>query len=144
MAKDIVPELYDAIITNFENAVNDDKQIKAFSNSLEKHTATQKDASLYARRLGERASEALAKNLNSNTLPEGILYWNIGQRTIKPLMKKVHKMVNDFMMQVMTDDYEKKGIGLKPIRSKFNEDRIDAIINAAYHASKSMKENEDV
>lgn len=138
---DIVPELYEKILLNFEKLIKDDPKDQAYLKRLEKGTATQQETSLYARRLGEHAAKALVANLTEETLPDGKLYWNIAERTVKPLLQEVHRRVNDAAVVVQEREYKEKGIGLKPQRAQFPEERVNALLNAMVKSS--MEEAED-
>lgn len=128
MAADIVPELYEKIHSDFERKVNGNKKIQDFRGKLKKRTATPKEVSLYAGELGECAAYALTTNLTEEILPNGKLYWNIADRTIKPLLKEVHGMVMDAAVEVQLIEDEKTGINLKPIRSTFPEYRVNDLM----------------
>lgn len=129
MAADIAPELYEKIHSDFEQKVKANKWIQNFRGKLKKKTATPKEASLYAAELGDCAADALTSNLTEDMLLNGKLYWNIADRTIKPLLQEVHKMVMDAAVEVQLIEDKKTGINLKPIRSPFPEHRVNDLIN---------------
>lgn len=129
MAADIVPELYEKIHADFEKKINENQKIQNFQSKLKKKTATPKEVSLYAGELGECAAYALTRNLTEETLPDGKLYWNIADRTIKPLLKEVHGMVMDAAVEVQLIEDEQNGVSLKPIRPEFPEYRVRDFIN---------------
>ena len=129
MATDIAPELYSAIERDFSMRVKTAPDIRAFTKRLEAGTATAEDVSTYAGRLGDCASAALISVLTEESLPDGRLYWNIAQRTIKPLMQKVHTMVNDAAIIVQRREDAALNIGLNPIRAPFPEERMNSLIN---------------
>lgn len=129
MAADIVPDLYEKIHSDFEQRIKANKWIQSFLGRLKKKTATPKEASLYAAELGDCAAFALTRNLTEENLPGGKLYWNIADRTIKPLLQEVHKLVMDAAVEVQLIEDEKTGINLKPIRSPFPEYRVNDLIN---------------
>ena len=129
MATDIVPELYKAIESDFHMRVKTSPDIRAFRLRLEKGTATAEDVSKYAGRLGDCASATLLAVLTEDNLPDGRMYWNIAERTVKPLMHTVYEMVNEAAATVQKREDEALGIGLKPIRADFPEERINSLIN---------------
>ena len=129
MAADIAPELYEKIHSDFEQKVKANQKIQNFLGKLEKKTATPKEVSLYAAELGTCASYALCHNLTEKSLPNGMLYWNIADRTIMPLMKEIHKMVMDAAVEVQLVEDETIGINLKPIRSPFPVYRVMDLMN---------------
>lgn len=129
MVTDIVPELYEAIERDFLMRVKTAPDIRAFNKKLSDEKATAEEVSQYAGRLGDCASAALISNLTEENLPDGRMYWNIADRTVRAIMKLVHTMVNDAAVSVQTVEDKKQGIGLKPIRADFPDERIDALIN---------------
>lgn len=129
MAADIVPELYEKIHSDFERRIQKNKKIQNFQSKLKKKTATPKEVSLYAGELGDCAAYALTTNLTEENLPDGKLYWNIADQTIKPLLKEVHEMVMDAAVEVQLVEDEQNGINLKPIRPEFPEYRARDFIN---------------
>lgn len=126
---DIVPELWEKIEKEFNRLYNEDKRIQRFLSQAEKGTAVSEDAAKYAMYLGECASGALRKHLTMDVLPDGKMYWNIADRTIRPLLKKVHRMVNDAAKKVIDSENEKKGIGIKAVSAPFPKERVDDLIS---------------
>lgn len=126
--EDIVPVLYARIQKAFNNRVKNDRKIQAFERKLADKTATASEVSLYAADLGRIAAAVLGDALDPDNLPNRQLYWNIGQRTIKPLLKEVYKMVMAAAKEQTRIDDEKIGINLAPQEPGFPEDRVDDLI----------------
>jgi hypothetical protein len=133
--KDIVPELQKSILADFQSQVEEDFKIQRIL-SGEDEKATFADVSKLSARLGEYAADSLKRNLTDETLPDGVLYWNIAKRTIVPLMQEVQKIALDMAETVQTREDKKAGIGIKPIRPEFNEERIEAVMNKVVFLSK--------
>lgn len=133
--EDIAPKLYSDIIKEFERRTNSDGFIKSFREKIDNKTAKAEQVSVYARKLGECGSEALCKYLTEDNLPDGKLYWNIAERTIKPLAEEIHKLVNEAAVATQLIDDEKSGIGLKPRVPAFPEKRFNALINKVVNMS---------
>lgn len=127
--EDIVPALYKEILDEFNNLVGNDSEIKNFAKKLDKGTATQDEASKYARRLGDHASKALIDNLIEDKMPDGKVYWNIADRTVKPLLQVVNKLVNEAMTEIISRQYKSQRIGIKPVDAPFPENRVNKILN---------------
>ena len=127
---DIVPKLNEAIERSFKKGIENNEWIQAFLTKVEtgKNVQTQ-DVSTYARELGQEASKALIKGLQPTKLPGGKLYFNIAQRTIEPLIRKVYAEVNAVASQVQTLEDQKIGIGLKAVKAEYPEQRVNAIIS---------------
>lgn len=126
--EDIVPVLYARILKAFNNRVKNDKKIQTFERKLKDKTATASEVSLYAADLGRIAAAVLVEALDPDNLPNRQLYWNIGQRTIKPLLKEVYKMVMAAAKEQTRYEDEKIGIHLNPVEPGFPEDRVDDLI----------------
>lgn len=124
MAVDIVPELMEKIWQEFDNKVTKNKKINAFNKKLKEETATGADVSEYAEELGNIAGAALAHNLKEDALPNGRMYYNIAERTIKPVLEKVYSMVMDAAKRQQEADNEKTGIRIKAVNSDFPEEKI--------------------
>lgn len=131
---DVVPELKKRIEEDFDARIAMDPIIRSFRKQLEKGTATAEDVSKYARRVGECASAALIATLKEENLPDGKMYYNIAERTIKPVFVKAHLMINEAAIAVQLAEDKKNGIGIKPIMSEFPEKRVEALINKIVHA----------
>lgn len=92
--EDIAPELYNEIEKKFTAAVQSDSRIKNVVNKLKSGRGTQADMRAVSERLGKHASDAMKEVLVVDRLPDGKLYWNIAERTIKPVLEQVHQTVN--------------------------------------------------
>ena len=126
--EDIVPVLYSRIQKAFQNRIKNDKKIQTFERKLADKTAAASEVSLYAADLGRIAAAVLGDALDPDNLPNRQLYWNIGQRTIKPLLKEVYKLVMAAAKEQTRIDDEKIGISLAPQEPGFPEDRVDDLI----------------
>ena len=133
--KDITPELQKSVLSDFYNMVEEDNKIQGILTGEDKR-ATMTQVSKQAERLGEYAVRSLKKNLTDETLPDGTLYWNIAKGVIPPLMQEVQKVATDMAVRVQTREDKKAGIGLKPVRPVFNQERIEAVMNKVVFLSK--------
>lgn len=125
---DIVPELLEQILSTFNKRESIDIVSKSFWKKVEKETAAPEDASAYARRLGEIASDVLEKSITEDVLPDGNMYWNIAERIIVPLLKEVHKKVNAAAEAAQKIQDKKTGIGLNSVDGEWPEKRVYALV----------------
>ena len=132
---DIVPALYRKILSDFNTSVKKDAWITAFEKKISQGSATQEDADRYSELLGLYAASALTAGLVPENLPDGKIYWNIAKRTVEPLLRKVTDMVNAAMEKILSAQHQKIGLGTKPVRAPFNQDRCDAIMNKIVNLS---------
>lgn len=133
--KDITPELQKSVLSDFYNMVEEDNKIQGILTGEDKR-ATLAQVSKQAERLGEYAVRSLEKNLTDETLPDGTLYWNIAKGVIPQLMQEVQTLAIDMAVRVQTREDKKAGIGLKPVRPPFNQERIEAVMNKVVFLSR--------
>lgn len=133
--KDIVPKLQKSVLSDFYNMVEEDNKIQGILTGEDKR-ATLAQVSKQAERLGEYAVRSLEKNLTDEILPDGTLYWNIAKGVIPPLMQEVQNLAIDMAVTIQKREDEKTGIGLKPVRPPFNQERIEAVMNKVVFLSK--------
>ncbi len=133
--QDIAPRLQKSVLTDFYEQVDKDNRIKQILEGNDKK-ATFEDIYRLSARLGKIAAESLEKNLTDETLPDGTLYWNIAKSTIIPLMQEVQNISIDMAEAVQNQEDKKTGIGIKPIRPEFNEERIKAVMNKVVFLSR--------
>ena len=133
--KDITPELQKSVLSDFYNMVEEDNKIQGILTGEDKR-ATLAQVSKQAERLGEYAGRSLEKNLTDETLPDGTLYWNIAKGVIPQLMQEVQTLAIDMAVRVQTREDKKAGIGLKPVRPVFNQERIEAVMNKVVFLSR--------
>lgn len=132
---DIVPKLLDEILSDFNIMVKSNKKVQAILTG-EDNQATLADVSELAGEVGHYAAISLELHYKEKNLPDGELYWNIAKRTIMPLMKQVYELVIELADIVQKREDVKLGIGIKPVKPIFNEERIDAVINKIFWTSK--------
>lgn len=144
--EDIVPKLYEDILNEFNSLVSKDTFISEFNEKLNKKEAEAKDVSLYGEKLGRLGAQAFLKYIKKDNLPDGILYWNIVERTIKPLFQEIYKKVNESADIVQQQEDKYKKIGLKPQESGFPEYRIHDLIDKAIKVfeGEEVEENERI
>lgn len=135
MAVDISEELFEKIMNEFNSRYKRNREVSRFIKKVEEGRASLEDASLFARELGEMASETLIAEMTEENLPNGVLYYNIAEKTIIPLMMHVHEIVNDYAIKIQEYVDKKDGVGIKPIRGEFNRKRMHAIIQKIADAS---------
>lgn len=126
--KDIVPELLKSVLGDFHTRVESDIAMQGILSRQGKKT-TIAEVSRLAERVGEYAYLSLKENLAEKNLPDGTLHWNIAKRVLVPLMQDVQRTCLDMAEAAQKRQDKKNGIGIKPIRPPFNEERIDAVLN---------------
>lgn len=135
--RDIGAELQKSIENAFNEHIASDYIIAAISKKVEGGNASQRDVVALCKRLGDIATKILQDNIKPDSLPGGKMYWNIASKAIKPLMIRVHTIVNRAAVEVLETERNANGISIKAIVPPFPEERIEALINnfvKAYNA----------
>ena len=126
---DIGLELQKSIETAFNERLAIDVVIKAIKLKVENGKATQRDVTMLCKRLGELASKVLIENIKPEMMPNDKMYWNIAEKAIKPLLIKIHGIVNKVAAEVVMAEHKANGIHIKPIEPVFPKERIESLIN---------------
>lgn len=130
MAADIVPELMEKIREDFAAEVSADGKIQKFLKRIRDGTASMDEASLFARSLGDILAEVLKKNITQDILPDGRMYYNIANRTIKPMLEENFKLTNEAAKAVQALLDEETGIHLNAMSGTWPEERVNTLIGA--------------
>lgn len=128
---DIGAELHDKIKAAFTQRCGKDSTITHIKRKIENGTATMEDTSVYARRLGENLRKAIEGTTKPGDLPGEKMYYNIAQSILEPMLRDNYEDVNGICADVQQALDAKKGIGLKPQKASFPEERVRAAVNGA-------------
>lgn len=126
---DIAPELLKNIQKDFQSRFDKSETISSLYAKVRDGTATYKEANEFAIEVGNILADAYKKNLSSDVLPDGKMYYNIAERILNPTMKNNYKLITDVTEQVQQKLNKDAGIGIKAIEPELNQDRIDGMIN---------------
>lgn len=126
---DVAPELWEQIEKRFRASVKEDDEIEQILKKIEKRTATHMESQRYAIRIGKHSAESLQDTLVSEVLPNGKMYYNIAERTIRPAMELDREMILQTSTEIQEILNANAGIGMKAVKPDANDDRIEGIIN---------------
>lgn len=129
MATDVVPQLMQEINTAFKTNNMTDRRLASVSKRIRDGTASLADGHLYAERVGKNASKALQKVLTEENLPDGRLYYNIANRTVKPVLMENQRLINEAASDIQKIADVKSGIGLNSVKPNFPEERVQGLID---------------
>ena len=133
--EDIAPVLYKQIEKDFNTAVKSDGTIKTLATKLEKRPLSDKELRTIATRLGKHASDALQKTLTVDNLPDGKMYWNIAERTIKPIMDKIYDAENNLQILSLRIKDKMAGVNISIAKGVNPIDRITEIMDFACNSN---------
>lgn len=128
MDKDIVPELLELIEDEFDAKTYNSDVLKKALQALSDKKATYKDVNDFAIEIGEILADVLGKNITSDILPDGKMYYNIAKRILNPTMSKNHELISGYALDVQTELNHNAGLKIKGQWAELNQNRIDGII----------------
>lgn len=128
MEVDISKDILKRLEESFGEKIKSNKKIKYLLKKLENDEATYKEANEYAIELGQILAETYKENIKSDELPNGRMYYNIGDKTITPTMKNNYELISEYSKDVQTLINKKAGLGLNGIKAPLNKDRIHGIV----------------
>lgn len=129
--KDITQDLLERIKKDFERQISSNSKISDLIGKLDKGTATYLDANEYSIEIGRTLANVLGKNISSDVLPNGKMYYNIANRIINDTLSRNHDIIADYAAKTQKALNTKAKIGLKVVKPVLNQDRIDGIVNRA-------------
>lgn len=125
---DIAPSLYERVNESFKDLLERNSKIKAIQKKIKEGGATYEDATEYAIEVGESLRRAFT-DITAEALPDGVMYYNIADRVVRPNMVEQHEIVADVAEAVQKDLNLKAGLGLNAIRPLIDNNRIQGIID---------------
>ncbi len=125
---DIAPALFEKLNDAFEEEIRASGLLAKLEAKNRSGKTTHEDALRYAQAVGDILQKVFRENIKSEELPDGMLYYNIGERTVKPLMVAAYERISAYTAKVQDNLNKKARIGLKAVVPEVNMDRIEGII----------------
>lgn len=127
--EDIAPALLEKILEDFSGGVEKSEVVQRFYDLLDAGKADYEAAASAAKEIGEALADSFQKNLSSDVLPDGKMYYNIAQRVVGTPLTRDYNAVADIAESTQECLNKNAGIGIKAIRPELKQDRIDGIVN---------------
>lgn len=128
MAADIVPELVAALTADFAKRLTKAEALPLLMEKIRGGTATHSDGQEFAQLRGEVLSETFQDIITPEALPGGRFYWNIAQRTVRPMLEANYEAINDAGQMIQAGIDKRDGLSLKALRGVFAEGRVRGLI----------------
>ena len=125
---DISIGLLKGIKKSFSSGVEDSKTINDLLKKLDDKKADYEDAQKYAIEVGELLSKSFEENIDSASLPNGKMYYNIAKKIVDPELKEGFEKVSDYSTKVQKILNEDAKIGLKVQKPVYNQARSNGIV----------------
>ena len=126
---DVVPALLDRIEKEFDRRFAKSKEAGRLLSAMADGRATQPMIHDYSLVAGRVLRDSLETVLTADTLPDGVLYYNIADRTVKPMLRQNHNMILAYADDVQKTIYAKHGTGVGVLNPAFNENRAAGLID---------------
>lgn len=111
--------------------------LRKLEKKIRNGNGTFKDIHDYSAGCGKEAAKKLREQLK-NEFPNGGITEEDARRIVSGILMKAHKTISELSAIVINRNYEKAGVGLKAVYSKYNTERENEVVEAI------MKEyNED-
>ena len=128
LAVDISVELLEKIQATFQKKFGTSQKAQNLLRKTNDGLATYADANEFSIITGDLLAEAFAEHLSSDVLPNGRLYYNIGQKVVAPMLENNYEIVADNAVTVQETLNALAGIGIKGQRADIQYERIEGII----------------
>lgn len=125
---DIAPALFEKLHKAFEHERESSGKLAKLEAQNRSGKATHREALEYASTIGEILQKVFRENIKAEELPDGMMYYNIANRTVRPLLEEAYGIISAYTAEVQNSLNQKAGIGLKAVVPELNKDRIDGII----------------
>ena len=124
---DIAPELFEKLHKAFEYERESSGKLAKLEALNRSGKATYREALEYASAIGEILQKVFRAIIKAEELPDGMMYYNIADRTVRPILEEAYVIISAFTETVQNNLNLKAGIGLKAVVPELNKDRIDGI-----------------
>lgn len=126
---DIAPELLDKIQKDFQDEVKKSNKLKALRKLIDDKQATYEQANEYAIEVGEILARSFKKHISSSVLPDGRMYYNIGERILNPTLTKNYELVTNIAKEIQEELNRQVGIGLKVSVPNVDKGKIKGFVD---------------
>lgn len=142
MSNDVGQDILKSVRADFAKSLDDqNSKLGKLFKKIQDGKANMNDISTFSVLIGQTVSSSIEKQTSPETLPNGLLYYNIAQTVLQGVLKDSYELINLAAQSVQERLDSEQGIHIKPVKPDFPEERIRDIAGAASTAS--MNKNED-
>ena len=125
---DVAPALLDKVEKKFNDLLDQNSKLNRLKRKIEAGEATYVDANTYAVEVGKSLSEAF-KEITPEDLPDGKMYYNIAEKTIKPPLEQEYEIVSEMTERVQKGLNTKAGLGLNAVKPELDYNRVQGFLD---------------
>lgn len=120
---DIAPELLEKVQQSFE------AETASIKEEIAKGVKSYEEAYAYAIKVGEALSESFGVNITPEVLPDGMMYYNIANKVVRPMLRAEYEISSAAAVQAQRSANKAAGIGIKAQVAEFDEEKAQGIID---------------
>lgn len=128
MSRDIVPELLEAVQSDFIKGLKKSPRLRKIQKQIEEGNVSFTEANNYAIEVGEILSRSLQDHIKADILPDGKMYYNIAKRIMEPVLGKNYELISEVAVKVQGILNKKAKMRILPQKPKLNQDRINGFV----------------
>ena len=132
--EDIAPKLADELLSAYKKAIS--KVLKKYEKYIKQGSVSYETAHDFSLEAYGIAFNEVKKTLRPEVLPDERLYFNIAERTLKPLIEQGCNDIADYCKKVQQQMNHDLGLKIKPSNIPLENDRIDDIVSHAANIEK--------
>lgn len=112
---DVAPELLEQVQAAFNDGLKKNERVKTVKQRYKNGTITYADVEVYATELGQILSQAYARVITKDVLPNGKMYWNIAERVVGTTLQHNFDLVEKLALAVIKKNNEAAGLGISAV-----------------------------
>ena len=128
MNSDLSKELLKKINKSFTLSYQNSKKVRKLLEAIKNKDCDYLKAMEYAEEVGKILAEAYMKNLSSDVLPDGKMYYDIASAILNPTLENNYGLISSYVCGAMDVMNEKAGINAKARKPSYNVDKTLGLI----------------
>ncbi|UWO51987.1 hypothetical protein NQ499_06785 [Catenibacterium mitsuokai] len=134
MNSDLSKELLRKINKSFTLSYQKSEKIRKLLSAIKKKDCDYLKAMEYAEEVGKILAEAYMKNLSSDELPDGKMYYDIASAILNPTLENNYGLISSYVCGAMDVMNKKAGINVKARKPSYNVDKTLGLIKKVSEA----------
>ena len=134
MNSDLSKELLRKINKSFTLSYQKSEKVRKLLSAIKKKDCDYLKAMEYAEEVGKILAEAYMKNLSSDELPDGKMYYDIASAILNPTLENNYGLISSYVCGAMDVMNEKAGINAKARKPSYNIDKTLGLIKKVSEA----------
>lgn len=134
MNSDLSKELLRKINKSFTLSYQNSKKVRKLLEAIKNKDCDYLKAMEYAEEVGRILAEAYMKNLSSDVLPDGKMYYDIASAILNPTLENNYGLIASYVCGAMDVMNEKAGINVKARKPSYNVSKTLGLIKKVSEA----------